>query len=105
VVFRTGPAWDRSKAPGEQAFFKEHSRNLAAMRTADAVVLGGRYADVGPIVVRAGDEAEVRALLASDPSAAPSTPSGPDLVDRAGGVHYRVTNPIGSNLSLVESFR
>ncbi len=68
VLFRTGPAWDPAKPPGQQAFFKEHSQNLQAMRKAEAIALGGRYADVGLIVVRAADEAEVRGMLAADPS-------------------------------------
>lgn len=70
VLFRTGPAWDAAKPPGEQAHFREHSRNLAEMRKAEKIVLGGRYADVGLVVVRAADEMEVRALLANDPSLA-----------------------------------
>jgi uncharacterized protein YciI len=70
VLFRTGPAWDTAKPPGQQAFFKEHSQNLSAMRKAERIALGGRYADVGLVVVRAKDEAEVRALLADDPSLA-----------------------------------
>jgi hypothetical protein len=70
VLFRTGPAWDAAKPPGQQRFFKEHSQNLAALRKAEKIALGGRYADVGLVVVRAQDEAEVRALLAGDQSLA-----------------------------------
>ena len=28
VTYTTGPAWDASKAPHEQPYFKEHSANL-----------------------------------------------------------------------------
>jgi uncharacterized protein YciI len=70
VLFRTGPAWDAAKPPGQQRFFKEHSQNLLALRKAGKIALGGRYADVGLVVVQAQDEAEVRALLAGDPSLA-----------------------------------
>lgn len=68
VVFRTGPAWDPKKPPLQQSFFKEHSQNLAALRKAEKIALGGRYVDVGLIVVRAADLAEARELLAGDPS-------------------------------------
>ena len=68
VVFRTGPAWDQEKPPSQQSFFKEHSQNLAALRKAERIALGGRYADVGLIVVRAADVAEARSLLRDDPS-------------------------------------
>lgn len=70
VLFRTGPAWDQAKPPNQQPFFKEHSQNLSKLRKAESIVLGGRYADVGLVVIRAKDEDEVRALLAGDPSLA-----------------------------------
>jgi uncharacterized protein YciI len=73
VVFRTGPAWDSSKPPGEQKSFKDHSANIAALKTEGRLVLGGRYSDVGLILVRAADEAEARALITRDPAVAGGT--------------------------------
>jgi uncharacterized protein YciI len=70
ILFRTGPAWDPAKPPPEQAHFKEHSANLAALRKAGKIVTGGRYADVGLVVVRAADKDAAQALLAGDPSLA-----------------------------------
>jgi len=70
ILFRTGPAWDSAKQPQEQAHFKEHSANLAALRKAGKIVTGGRYADVGLVVVRAADKDAAQALLAGDPSLA-----------------------------------
>lgn len=68
VTITTGPGWDGQKAPNEQKFFKEHSANLARMRAESTLVLGGRYAEKGLLLMRAPDEAAVRAQLAQDPS-------------------------------------
>lgn len=68
ILFRTGPAWDKAKPPAEQAFFKEHSANLAELRKAGHVVTGGRYADVGLVVVRAASLDAAKAYLAGDPT-------------------------------------
>jgi uncharacterized protein YciI len=68
VLFRTGPAWDKAKPPNEQAFFKEHSANLAELRKAGRIVTGGRYADVGLVVVKAASLEAAKALLAGDPT-------------------------------------
>lgn len=73
AIFKTGPKWDAAKAPGEQAFFRDHSANLAKLRAAGAVVLGARYADVGLVVVSAATEAEARKLFDADPSVAAGT--------------------------------
>jgi hypothetical protein len=68
VTIRTGPAWDQSKPPNEQVHFRTHSQNLMKLRQEGKVVLGGRYGEVGLILVRAASEAEARALFAADSS-------------------------------------
>jgi hypothetical protein len=73
AIFKTGPKWDPAKAPGEQAFFREHSANLAKLRAAGAIVMGARYADVGLVVVSAPTEADARKLFEADPSVAAGT--------------------------------
>ena len=73
AVFRTGPKWDAAKAPGEQAFFRDHSANLAKLRAAGSIVMGARYGDVGLIVVTAATEADARKLFETDPSIAAGT--------------------------------
>jgi hypothetical protein len=68
VVFRTGPKWDAAKPPNEQAFFREHSENLRALRAEGKIAIGGRYAEVGLLLVTASSEAEARGLFEKDPS-------------------------------------
>ena len=70
VTIRTGPAWDQAKPPNEQVHFRTHSQNLMKLRQDGRVVLGGRYGEVGLILVRAANEAEARGLFAADSSIA-----------------------------------
>jgi hypothetical protein len=73
AIYKTGPKWDAAKPPNEQAFFREHSANLAKLRAAGTVVMGARYADIGLVVVTAASEADARKLFDGDPSIAAGT--------------------------------
>lgn len=73
VLFRVGPAWDPAKPPSEQRHFAAHSANIAALKKEDRLVLGGRFSDVGLVLIRAADEEEARALIQRDPSVAEGT--------------------------------
>jgi uncharacterized protein YciI len=68
VSFRTGPGWDNAKPPNEQKHFGDHSANLRKLRQEGRILLGGRFGDVGLILLRATGDEEARALLAVDPS-------------------------------------
>ncbi len=68
LVFRTGPAWDKAKAPGEQPFYADHSKNLRDLRAEGRLVMGGRFSDVGLVLVRAATLDDARALVDRDPS-------------------------------------
>ena len=68
VQIRTGPKWDPSKPPQEQAFFKEHSANLKRLRDAGHLVVGARYSDVGLVVLAADSETAAKAMMDDDPS-------------------------------------
>ena len=68
VTIRTGPAWDAAKPPNEQRFFAEHSQNIRRMQADGQLVIGGRFSDLGLLLVKAADEAAVGGLLARDPS-------------------------------------
>ncbi len=73
VEIKTGPKWDAAKAPGEQAFFREHSANLRRLRDTGHIVMGARYSDKGLLVFTAKSAAEVRALMEQDPSISAGT--------------------------------
>jgi uncharacterized protein YciI len=68
IEIRVGPAWDVDKAPGEQAFFREHSANLRRLRDAGKLVFGARYGDVGLVVLSATTLEDARAMMDADPA-------------------------------------
>jgi uncharacterized protein YciI len=70
VVFRTGPAWDAAKPPGEQRFFKDHSQNIGRLKTEGRLALGGRFSDMGLLLVKASSVEDARSLVDRDPSVA-----------------------------------
>lgn len=70
VVFRTGPAWDAAKPPGEQLHFKDHSANIGRLKTEGRLVVGGRFSDMGLILVKAATKEEAQSLVDRDPSVA-----------------------------------
>lgn len=70
VLFRTGPGWRADRPPAEQEHFQVHSRNLGRLRQEGRIVLGGRYGDVGLILVRAANRDEARGYFAADSSVA-----------------------------------
>lgn len=73
VEIKVGPKWDNSKAPNEQAFFKEHSMNLQQLRKAGHIVMGARYSDIGLIIFSAKTADEVKAFMDEDPSMSAGT--------------------------------
>jgi uncharacterized protein YciI len=68
VEIKTGPAWDSTKPPQEQARFREHSAHLRLLREQGHLVMGARFADKGHLVLRAASPAAARALMDEDPS-------------------------------------
>ena len=68
VRFRPGSAWIDSKSASDQTGFAAHSANLQRLRREGSLVLGGRFADVGLIVVKAADPTAARVLFATDPT-------------------------------------
>ena len=68
LVFRTGPAWDKAKAPGAQAHFADHSANIRRLREEGRLLVGGRFSDLGLLLVEAADAAEARTFVDRDAS-------------------------------------
>lgn len=71
VLLTTGPAWNKDKAPDEQAGFREHAQNLSRMRADGLLVMGARYKDGAAgkdmLIVRAENAGVVTAQFAADP--------------------------------------
>ncbi len=66
VIYTTGPAWDASKSPNEQTYFKEHSSNLSKLRQAGIIKAGARYAEKGMIVLSAKSYASAKEIIFAD---------------------------------------
>lgn len=66
VTYTTGPSWDVSKKPNEQAYFKEHSANLSKWRKEGIIQLGARYADKGMIILKAPSLVAAKELVLKD---------------------------------------
>jgi len=66
VTYTTGSAWDASKQPNEQSWFKEHSANLSKLRKDGIIKAGARYADKGIIVVTAKSLIAAREVIFAD---------------------------------------
>jgi uncharacterized protein YciI len=70
VTFRTGPGWDAAKPPAEQRYFKDHSANIRQLKTEGRLVVGGRFGDLGLLLVRAETQADAQALVDRDAAVA-----------------------------------
>ncbi|MBL8514187.1 MAG: hypothetical protein JNJ55_09385 [Betaproteobacteria bacterium] len=71
VHLTIGPLWESAKPSNEQSGFREHSANLARMRTEGVLVMGARYkdaiADKGMIVIRAANREAALKQFDADP--------------------------------------
>jgi uncharacterized protein YciI len=67
VIFSLGEAWQKDKPAHEQLHFKEHSANLKRLRQEKKILLGGRYADKGMLLLSSENEAAARKEFESDP--------------------------------------
>jgi hypothetical protein len=66
VTYSLGNAWDQTKKPHEQLYFKEHSTHLSALRKAGTIKFGARYSDKGMIFVSAPTYEKAKELVTSD---------------------------------------
>jgi hypothetical protein len=66
VTYTTGPAWDHTKSPGEQIYFKEHSANLSKLRKEGVIKAGARYGEKGMIFISAQSLALAKEIIQSD---------------------------------------
>lgn len=66
VTYTTGPAWDHTKAPGEQIHFKEHSTNLSNLRKDGVIKAGARYGEKGIIVITARSFSDAKEIILND---------------------------------------
>jgi uncharacterized protein YciI len=68
VTYTTGPAWDNSKSPNDQPYFKEHSARLAQLRKEGVIKFGARYGNKGSIGIAAKNFQAAKAIVFGDPA-------------------------------------
>jgi len=68
VQYTTGYGWDQQKKPGDQMFFKDHSALMQKLRKEGTTLIGGRYADIGLLIMKAVSLDDLKTTLAVDPS-------------------------------------
>jgi hypothetical protein len=68
VTYTTGPAWDNSKSPNDQPYFKEHSSRLAQLRKDGIIKFGARYGNKGSIGIMAKNFQAAREIVFGDPA-------------------------------------
>lgn len=66
VTYTTGVAWDQTKSPAEQPYFKDHSGHLNKLRKEGVIKFGARYADKGIIVIAVANTAVAKDIIFKD---------------------------------------
>lgn len=66
VTYTVGTAWDQSKKPNEQVYFKEHSAFMGKLMKESVTKFGARYADKGIIIIGAASMQKAKELILSD---------------------------------------
>jgi len=66
VTYSLGDAWDQSKGPGEQPYFKEHGARLGQLRKDGVIKFGARYSDKGMIVIAAPTFVKAKEIVTAD---------------------------------------
>jgi uncharacterized protein YciI len=68
VTYTTGSAWDFSKSPSDQPYFKEHSARLGQFRKSGSIKFGARVGEKGLIVIAMPSWSAARQWLSEDPA-------------------------------------
>ncbi|MCW9037276.1 YciI family protein [Altibacter sp.] len=70
MIYSKGEEWNDSISTSGQPYFKEHSLHLQKLRKQNKIVVGGRYSDVGFMILQAKDMAEANEITKQDSSVA-----------------------------------
>jgi len=68
MIYSKGKQWNESISTSEQAYFKEHSMHLQHLRESNKIVIGGKYSDVGFMILKTRDIKEAELITEQDPS-------------------------------------
>jgi hypothetical protein len=66
ITYTTGPAWDISKSPADQPYFREHGARLGQLRKDGIIKFGARHGDKGSVVIAAKNFQAAKEIVLAD---------------------------------------
>ena len=68
MIYTPGESWKHQIPFNEQPYFEEHSQHLQKLRKSGKIIVGGRYADKGFMLLQAGDSIAADSIVKMDPA-------------------------------------
>ena len=68
MIYSKGNAWNENIATSEQAYFKAHTRHLQRLRKQGKILMGGRYSNLGFMILKAEDAEKAEMITKQDSS-------------------------------------
>jgi hypothetical protein len=66
ITYTVGKAWDQSKKPNEQSYFKEHSALMGKLMKDGITKFGARYSDKGMIIISVASLQAAKEIILND---------------------------------------
>ena len=73
MIYSKGKEWNEKVPASEQAYFKDHSLHLQRLRKQGQIIVGGRYSDVGFMILKAEDAIKAKKITKQDSSVVKGT--------------------------------
>jgi uncharacterized protein YciI len=68
MIYSKGEAWQEEKPTTEQPYINEHFGYMQQLRKGGVIVMGGRYSNLGFMIIEVADEAAAQAIVQADPA-------------------------------------
>nr|WP_299383087.1 YciI family protein [Allomuricauda sp.] len=73
MIYSKGPTWNENISTAEQAYFKAHSQHLQKLRKEGKILVGGRYSDLGFMILKVEDASMAERITKQDSSVVAGT--------------------------------
>ncbi|WP_452222795.1 YciI family protein [Lacinutrix chionoecetis] len=68
MIYSKGPEWNEKVSASKQDYFKAHSLHLQNLRKLEKILMGGRYSDLGFMILKAKNMPEAQLITKKDSS-------------------------------------
>jgi uncharacterized protein YciI len=68
MIYSKGTAWNDTLSTSQQPYFGHHVQFLQQLRKDEKIVMGGRYSDLGFMILKAKDMETAQQIVAQDSS-------------------------------------